>query len=326
MWNFLSWNKKNLTITIPLAMVIGIAFGYFFDASGFRQLILPVTLLMIYPMMVTIELKKILSRCDLRLQLTTQAVNFILLPLLGFFLGRLFFADSPYLALGLLLIAMLPTSGMTISWTGLSGGDVSTAVKMSIFGLVLGALLVPVYSSFFLGTSVPIPAGKIVSQIMIVIFLPLILGQMTRLLIIRNTGGELFNKKVKPKFGVLSSFAVVIMIFLSTALKAKSIIAHPEQLLIMIAPLVIFYLAGYFITTLLGLPMGRKRAVTMVFGSAVRNLSVALAIAVTVFTDKGSGIALIIALAYIIQVQTAVWYSKLVPVIFRKELLTVSGE
>ncbi|MBI9101454.1 MAG: arsenic resistance protein [Spirochaetales bacterium] len=325
MWKLLFWNKKNLTLTIPLAMVLGILYGYYINASGFRQLILPVTLMMVYPMMVTIELKKILSRCDLRLQLTTQAINFILLPLIGFLLGRLFFPDSPYLALGLLLIALLPTSGMTITWTSLSGGDLNTAVKMSVFGLILGALLVPLYSKIFLGSSVPIPAGKIIFQIMIVIFMPLILGQLTRFLLVRSTGEEKFNKKLKPKFGLFSSFAVVVMIFLSTALKAKSIVANPGQLLEMIGPLVLFYFSGYLIATILGRPMGRKRAVTMVFGSAVRNLSVALAIAVTVFPEKGSGMALIIALAYIVQVQTAVWYSNLVPRIFREDKSPLYG-
>jgi predicted Na+-dependent transporter len=49
----------------------------------------------------------------------------------------------------------------------------------------------------------------------------------------------------------------------------------------------------------------------------MRNLSIALAIAITVFgSEKGSEIALIIAMAYIIQVQSAAWYVKLTDKIF----------
>jgi len=49
----------------------------------------------------------------------------------------------------------------------------------------------------------------------------------------------------------------------------------------------------------------------------MRNLSIALAIAITVFGDEqGSEIALIIAMAYIIQVQAAAWYVKLTDKIF----------
>ncbi len=48
----------------------------------------------------------------------------------------------------------------------------------------------------------------------------------------------------------------------------------------------------------------------------MRNLSIALAIAMTAFAEKGSEIAIIIAMAYIIQVQAAAWYVKLSDKIF----------
>ena len=43
---------------------------------------------------------------------------------------------------------------------------------------------------------------------------------------------------------------------------------------------------------------------------AVRNLSIALAVAINAFGTKGSDAALVVALAYIIQVQSAAWYVK----------------
>ncbi len=53
----------------------------------------------------------------------------------------------------------------------------------------------------------------------------------------------------------------------------------------------------------------------------MRNLSIALAVALSVFGDKGSNVALIIALAYIIQVQSAAWYVKLNSRIFKDKSL-----
>ncbi|MBE9067655.1 arsenic resistance protein, partial [Leptolyngbya cf. ectocarpi LEGE 11479] len=45
------------------------------------------------------------------------------------------------------------------------------------------------------------------------------------------------------------------------------------------------------------------------YGTVMRNLSIALAIAMTAFgKEQGAEIALIIAMAYIIQVQAAAWY------------------
>ncbi len=48
----------------------------------------------------------------------------------------------------------------------------------------------------------------------------------------------------------------------------------------------------------------------MIYGTVMRNLSIALAIAMTVFKKNGAEIAIIIALAYIVQVQAAAWYVK----------------
>jgi ACR3 family arsenite transporter len=54
----------------------------------------------------------------------------------------------------------------------------------------------------------------------------------------------------------------------------------------------------------------------MVYGVVMRDLSIALAIAMTAFGKEGSTIALLIALAYVIQIQSAALYIKIVPKIF----------
>ena len=56
------------------------------------------------------------------------------------------------------------------------------------------------------------------------------------------------------------------------------------------------------------------------------NLSIALAIAMTAFGgEQGSEIAIIIAMAYIIQVQAAAWYVKFNDKIFGPSLEDASG-
>jgi len=60
----------------------------------------------------------------------------------------------------------------------------------------------------------------------------------------------------------------------------------------------------------------RGDAIAMVFGVVMRDLSIALAIAMTAFKEQGMTIALLISLAYVIQIQSAAWYIKIVPKIF----------
>ena len=55
----------------------------------------------------------------------------------------------------------------------------------------------------------------------------------------------------------------------------------------------------------------RGDAIALVYGTVMRNLSIALALAMNVFGGQSAGAALVIALAYILQVQSAAWYVKL---------------
>ena len=54
----------------------------------------------------------------------------------------------------------------------------------------------------------------------------------------------------------------------------------------------------------------RGDVIALVFGTAMRNLSIALALAMTVFGAAGSDIAIVIAVGFIVQVQFGVWTMK----------------
>ena len=319
MWNKLNYIKKNLVIAIPLAMFLGIIFGSFYNPSVLKVLILPLTILMIYPMMVTVNIKTLFSYCRPKTQIIIQSVNFIIIPLVGFVLGLIFFKNSPYLAYGLLLIALLPTSGMTISWTGFAKGNVNIAIKATIIGLVLGSLLMPFYTKLLMGQVISLPLVETFTQLSKVIFLPLFLGFITQIALKKYYGEAHFNKNIKQKFPLLSTLAVLGIIFVAIALKSKSIISNPLSVFYLLIPLIIFYTFNYTLSSLIGkyfLP--RDEGIALVYGSVMRNLSVALAIALTVFGDKGIEIALIIAVAYVVQVQSAAWYIKFSDKIFGK--------
>jgi len=305
--------QKNLILAIPAAMVLGLVLGNLFDLGTLKVTILPLTILMIYPMMVTLNVRSVFNGCEVPLQATTQLMNFVVIPALAFGLGRTLLADQPLSAFGLLLIALLPTSGMTISWTGFAKGNVTAAIKMTVIGLVSGALLTPVYAHVLMGQVVEVPLWKTFQQIGLVIFVPMILGFLTQTWLVRRYGRPRFNTEIKPHFPAVSTLGVLGIIVIAMGLKAKTIVAQPELILRLLVPLIAFYLLAYALTTLVGrLFFARADAVALVYGSVMRNLSVALAIALTVFQgEQGAEIALIIAAAFIVQVQSAAWYVRL---------------
>lgn len=317
MWNVLNWLQKNLVWSIPLAMLAGLLFGQVADPGFLRSAILPLTFLMVYPMMVTMNVKELLKPGGGKLQGTALVINFLLMPAIGYGVGLLFFADQPMVRLALLLTALLPTSGMTISWTGFAKGNVPAAVKMTVVGLVAGSLLAPVYLKALLGTVVDIPVLQVFLQIALIVFLPLLLGTLTQRWLIGKHGEATFNQQLKPKFPPFSTLGVLGIVFVSMALKSQDIFAHPGLLPGLLLPLVLLYAVNFVISTVVGKAMFKRGdAIALVYGTVMRNLSIALAIAMGVFGTQGADAALLIALAYIVQVQAAAWYVKLTDRLF----------
>ncbi len=319
MWKRISYLQKNLVYSIPIFMILGIVFGYIYDPSFLKILIMPLTFLMVYPMMVNLQIKKVFSKGDTKLQLVAQLINFAIIPFAAFGIGKMFFADQPLVALGLLLASLLPTSGMTISWTGFAKGNLNSAIKMTVIGLIVGSLATPLYAKWLMGAVVEIPLASVFMQIALIVFLPMIAGYLTQKFIIWKYGEAKYHKDIKKKFPMISTLGVLGIVFVAMALKSKTIINQPSMLISLIVPLLILYGINFVLSTIVAKSFfSRKDGIALVYGTVMRNLSIALAIAMSVFGEQGSDIALIIALAYIIQVQSAAWYVKFTDAIFGK--------
>lgn len=302
---------RNLALAIPTAMLLGLLYGLIAPTDWLKALIVPLTLLMVYPMMVNLKLRQLLEGGDAKSQWLAQVVNFAIIPFVAFALGRLWFPEQPYLALGLLLAALLPTSGMTIAWTGFAGGNLAAAVKMTVIGLILGSLVTPFYVQWLMGATVPVDLAAIFLQIAVVVFLPLIAGQLTQAYLIRRHGGQIYQEHWVPRFPPFSTLGVLGIVFVAIALKGGELAAHPEMLLDILVPLFILYAFNYAFSTFVArrlLPRGD--AIALVYGTVMRNLSIALALAMNAFGEAGADAALLIAVAYILQVQSAAWYMK----------------
>jgi ACR3 family arsenite efflux pump ArsB len=310
-WGVLSKISRNLVIAIPTAMLLGFIYGVFRETSFLKGLIIPFTFLMIYPMMVTLKLKKLFEGGDTKAQWLAQLINFGIIPFIAFAVGKLFFSEQPYMALGLLLAALVPTSGMTISWTGFARGNLEAAVKMTVVGLIMGSLATPFYISFLMGARVNVDMVSIMKQIALIVFLPMLAGYGTQLYLLARNGQKIFQERWAPRFPALSTVGVLGIVFIAIAVKADAIAASPQVLLTILTPLLILYAANYLISTIVGKTMlPRGDAVALVYGTVMRNLSIALAVAINTFGPAGSDAALVISAAYVIQVQSAAWYVK----------------
>jgi predicted Na+-dependent transporter len=206
---------------------------------------------------------------------------------------------------------------MTISWTGFARGNLEAAVKMTVVGLVLGSLATPFYVQWLLGAHVTVDTASVMKQIAVIVFLPMAAGFATQQALVARLGQKGFQDVWAPRFPPLSTIGVLGIVFIAIAVKAQAIVNRPHQLLAIFIPLLLLYLVNYLLSTVVGkslLPRGD--AIALVYGTVMRNLSIALAVAMNAFGPQGSDAALVIALAYIIQVQSAAWYVRLTERIF----------
>ena len=168
-----------------------------------------------------------------------------------------------------------------------------------------------------MGAEVPVDMGAIFMQIVVIVFLPMVAGHFTQKWLVARHGQAEYQKVWGPRFPPFSTLGVLGIVFVALALKAKDLVAQPGELAVVLVPLICLYAINYLVSTLVArtlLPRGD--AIALVYGTVMRNLSIALALAMNVFGAASSGAALVIALAYILQVQSAAWYVRLTERIF----------
>lgn len=300
--------SSNLVIAIPITMVLGFIAGMIFDLSFMKNYILILTFLMIYPTMIGFKIKEAVDLSYMKPLIISLLLNFIFIPAFAYFLGYIFLQDRPQIFVGLIMIALFPTSGMTISWTMLSKGNVAAAIKITAISLLLGSLLAPWYLYFMVGKLVEVDIIQTFITILLVVILPMIAGSITFGLIKKKMTQEQYNKQLKPLFPAASVWFLLILIFVSIGMKAKTIVSSPSILINILIILLFFYVFNFFVSTMIARrTLQKAEGYALLYGTVMRNLSIALGIAVSAF---GPETALVVTLAFILQVQGAAWYGK----------------
>jgi len=239
--------------------------------------------------------------------------------LIAFLLGKVFLSNHPELFLALLLIALLPTSSMSVAWTAFSGGRVATALYLIPLNILFAAFIgLPIIFPYLMGDIIDVNKITIMKNIGLVFFIPLVLGDISRRLIIKWKGKQYFRNNVKPNLGGISAAGVLLLIFLVMSLKRNALLLDNYSLIILIiVPVVLFYTSIYLIsfgwTKFLISKNGMlgNKAVVVIYTSVARHINIAIAIALSTFTLEYSTLMILLfIIAYIIQVPSLAFFSQ----------------
>ena len=302
--NTLEGIKENLIYVVIGSLVAGLAVGQVANPgtkSLLKSLVVPTLFLMIYPMMINIDLREVVNVSGHAKPVgVSLIVNFGIAPALAVGLSQAFFSGNVAYAIGLYFVALIPTSGMTAAWTGLADGDLEAALVAMAVNLLAAVAVLPAYLSVLVPGSVTFDPTALYVQLAQVVVVPMVAGNLTRRGLLRRYGSDGF-KRLKPTFGGLSSFGVMLIVFIAMTMRSESILADPVASASTILPLVVFYAVLLAVGSGLGrLLLSTEQSVALVYATSMRNLSIAVAIVAAPGFPPAEAV-LPIALAYILQ-------------------------
>lgn len=148
-------------------------------------------------------------------------------------------------------------------------------------------------------------------DVLTTVVVPLILGDLTRRLIVRLKGPQTFQQ-IKPILPGVSMLGMYIIVFISMALEAGNLISHPQYFLIVLAPLALLYAilfsGSVFFSRLAKFSYGDMIAFS--YGVAGKNIAIALALATVFFSPMT---VLVLAIKPVIQITFMVAFLRLSP-------------
>ena len=298
------------------AMALGLGLGQAASAwtTQHHQVVASATTVMvflvIYPMMVSLKFEALLhAGRNVKGLALALVFNFVWAPLLGLALARIFLPD-PLLAIGFLLVMVVPCSSMTVAYTGLAKGNVALATMSVALSFVVAVVAVPAWMLVFAsGYQVQVPIADMLTSIGTVLIAPMILGFATRKALTSTMGPDRFVRlqPVFPAASMLAMFGIIFLIFFG---KSELIVAKWPTVLLLLVPNALFIAITLVVVTVidhrLGLRYGDHMAV--VFASTGKNNGTAIAIAATAFSPL---VAVPAATMPIFQVMLLIGYLKL---------------
>ncbi|MDP8258891.1 MAG: bile acid:sodium symporter [Candidatus Aadella gelida] len=318
--NAIEFVRRNLAYLIPFALIVGLINGHYHPMAYSRVICVSALLIMIFPVFINIEFGKGIKELPKfkGILLLATIVNFVLYPLIAFGLGWLFLREYPAMWLGLVMLSLVPTSGMTINWTYFTKGHMHVAMGIVSIGILVSVvvlpIIIPVFAQHLMGAeNINVSKMVILEKLFFIIVLPLIFGSFVRRLILKHKGVEGF-KRVKPVNGGISAVGVMVVSFLVMSLKSTQVmVTNANVIFIALVPVLIFYAVIFLISHGLGhMLFDHESRKAFFFGTAARYHVISLGVVLGAFKDYDfiGGVVIMIAVGLAVQIPALAFYAK----------------